>query len=64
MFDPETYRWLREGRRPVGHVAYVESVNPDGSWVVTEMNFVAFDVISTRTIKPGQLGSRLVGFIY
>jgi LysM repeat protein len=48
----------------LGHVAYVESVNADGSWVVTEMNFVAFDVISTRTIKPGQLGGRLVGFIY
>ncbi|MDQ6721045.1 MAG: LysM peptidoglycan-binding domain-containing protein [Candidatus Dormibacteraeota bacterium] len=48
----------------LGHVAYVESVNADGSWVVTEMNYVAFDVISTRTIKPGQLGGRLVGFIY
>jgi LysM repeat protein len=48
----------------LGHVAYVESVNPDGSWVVSEMNFVAFDVISQRTIKPGQLGARLVGFIY
>jgi LysM repeat protein len=48
----------------LGHVAYVESVNPDGSWTVSEMNFVAFDVISTRTIKPGQLGSRLIGFIY
>jgi LysM repeat protein len=47
-----------------GHVAYVESVNPDGSWVVTEMNWVAFDVIDERTIKPGQLGSKLVGFIY
>jgi len=47
-----------------GHVAYVESVNADGSWVVTEMNWVAFDVIDQRTIKPGQLGSRLVGFIY
>jgi LysM repeat protein len=47
-----------------GHVAYVEAVNPDGSWVVTEMNWVAFDVIDQRTIKPGQLGSRLVGFIY
>ena len=47
-----------------GHVAYVESVNPDGSWVVTEMNWVAFDVIDQRTIKPGQLGTRLVGFIY
>ena len=47
-----------------GHVAYVESVNPDGSWVVSEMNWVAFDVIDERTIKPGQLGSKLVGFIY
>ncbi len=48
----------------LGHVAYVESVNPDGSWTVSEMNFVAFDVISQRTLKPGQLGARLVGFIY
>jgi LysM repeat protein len=47
-----------------GHVAYVEAVNPDGSWVVTEMNYVGFGVISQRTIKPGQLGGRLVGFIY
>ena len=47
-----------------GHVAYVEAVNPDGSWVVSEMNWVAFDVINERTIKPGQLGARLVGFIY
>jgi surface antigen/LysM repeat protein len=47
-----------------GHVAYVEAVNPDGSWIVTEMNWVAFDVIDQRTIKPGQLGGRLVGFIY
>jgi LysM repeat protein len=48
----------------LGHVAYVESVSADGSWTVSEMNFVAFGVISTRTIKPGELGSRLVGFIY
>jgi len=48
----------------LGHVAYVEAVNADGSWRVTEMNFVAFGVISERTIKPGQLGSALVGFIY
>jgi LysM repeat protein len=47
-----------------GHVSYVEAVNPDGSWVVSEMNWVAFNVIDERTIKPGQLGSRLVGFIY
>jgi len=48
----------------LGHVAYVEAVNADGSWTVSEMNFVAFGVISERTIKPGQLGGALVGFIY
>jgi len=48
----------------LGHVAYVEAVNADGSWTVSEMNYVAFDVISQRTIKPGQLGGALVGFIY
>jgi LysM repeat protein len=47
-----------------GHVAYVEAVNPDGSWMVSEMNWLAFDVIDERTIKPGQLGGKLVGFIY
>ncbi|MEO6798275.1 MAG: LysM peptidoglycan-binding domain-containing protein [Candidatus Dormibacter sp.] len=46
-----------------GHVAYVEAVNADGSWVVSEMNWIAFDVIDERTIKPGQLGGKLVGFI-
>jgi surface antigen len=45
-----------------GHVAYVEKVNADGSWVVSEMNFVAWDVVDTRTIKPGQVP--LIGFIY
>ncbi len=48
----------------LGHVAYVEAVNADGSWTVSEMNYVAWDVIDWRTIKPGQLGSRLEGFIY
>jgi LysM repeat protein len=48
----------------LGHVAYVESVNSDGSWTVSEMNYVAWNVIDWRTIKPGQLGGKLVGFIY
>ena len=45
-----------------GHVAYVESVNLDGSWTVSEMNFVGWNVKSGRTIRPGQVP--LVGFIY
>lgn len=48
---------------PVGHVSYVEKVNPDGSWVVSEMNYNAWDVIDTRTVLPGDRGL-LVGFIY
>ena len=45
-----------------GHVAIVEKVNPDGSWLVSEMNFIGFGVISQRTIYPGKVP--LIGFIY
>ena len=45
-----------------GHVAYVESVNGDGSWTVSEMNYVAWGVVSRRTLRPGQ--APVVGFIY
>jgi LysM repeat protein len=45
-----------------GHVAYVESVNSDGSWRVSEMNFNAWDVVDFRTIKRGSIP--LAGFIY
>jgi len=45
-----------------GHVAYVEKVNPDGSWVVSEMNYAGWGAVDQRTIKPGQVP--LIGFIY
>jgi len=45
-----------------GHVAYVESVRADGSWTVSEMNFVGWNLVSSRSIYPGQVP--LVGFIY
>jgi surface antigen/LysM repeat protein len=45
-----------------GHVAFVESVNADGSWIVSEMNFVAFNTVDRRLIQPG--GVPLIGFIY
>jgi surface antigen len=47
---------------PIGHVAYVESVNGDGSWTVSEMNYAGWNVVDRRTIHPG--GVPLVGFIY
>lgn len=45
-----------------GHVAYVEAVNDDGSWTVTEMNYLGWGRVDQRTIKPGF--GYLVGFIY
>ena len=45
-----------------GHVAYVESVDVDGSWIVSEMNYVAFNAVDRRLIRPG--GVPLIGFIY
>lgn len=45
-----------------GHVAYVEAVNGDGSWTVSEMNFTGWNQVDRRTIRPGQVP--LVGFIY
>jgi surface antigen len=49
--------------RYFGHVAYVESVNADGSWVVSEMNYVGLGVIDQRTIRSGQQ-TALIGFVY
>jgi len=45
-----------------GHVAYVEQVNADGSFVVSEMNFKAWDVIDERTLHVKDVP--LIGFIY
>lgn len=48
----------------LGHVAYVEQVYPDGSWLVSEMHYVGWGVTDERFIKAGQLGGALIGFIY
>jgi LysM repeat protein len=48
----------------LGHVAYVEKVYTDGSWLVSEMHWVAWGVTSQRVIHPGQQGGALIGFIY
>lgn len=40
-----------------GHVAFVESVNGDGSVTVSEMNYAGWNVISSRTISASQAGS-------
>jgi surface antigen len=45
-----------------GHVAFVERVNPDGSWVVSEMNYKQFGEVDFRTVEPGKVP--LIGFVY
>jgi surface antigen len=47
---------------PDGHVGYVESVNADGSFVVSEMNYSGWGHVDQRTISPGD--PNVVGFIY
>lgn len=34
----------------LGHVAFVESVDPDGTWHISEMNAVGFDEVDYRTL--------------
>ena len=48
---------------PVGHVSYVESVNADGSFTVSEMNYGGWGRVDYRTIKS-TAGLDLLGFIY
>jgi hypothetical protein len=49
------------GWSAAGHVAFVETVNADGSFVVSEMNWGRWGVIDVRTISS--LGD-IIGFIY
>lgn len=44
----------------VGHVSYVERVNSDGSFTVSEMNYAGWGRVSTRTIQAPAPGT----FIY
>jgi surface antigen/LysM repeat protein len=48
--------------RYYGHVALVEQVFPDGSWLVSEMNYRGYGVVDRRHIGMGEVP--LIGFIY
>lgn len=45
-----------------GHVAIVDAVYSDGTWLVSEMNYVGTGVTNQRVVRPGQVP--LIGFIY
>lgn len=40
-----------------GHVGVVERVNSDGSLTVSDMNYVGWNIISTRTVPASSVGS-------
>jgi len=40
----------------LGHVAFVESVDPDGSWHISEMNVLGLNVIDHKTEPPAAAG--------
>lgn len=46
----------------LGHVGFVEQVNPDGSILVSDMNYPWYGRITTRTIHPSEFGN--YRFIY
>ncbi len=45
-----------------GHVAVVDAVYADGSWLVSEMNYVGLGIRDQRIVRPGEVP--LIGFIY
>jgi len=40
----------------------VDAVYPDGSWVVSEMNYIGLGIRDQRLVRPGEVP--LIGFIY
>jgi LysM repeat protein len=45
-----------------GHVAVVEQVYSDGSFRISEMNFVGWNVVDQRLVRPGHVP--MIGFLY
>ena len=59
-FDPGTQGVVAA----TGHVAYVESINPDGSFVVSEMNAPLPYEVSYRTIPAAAIARGGLSFVY
>ncbi|GHG29968.1 CHAP domain-containing protein [Amycolatopsis bullii] len=54
---PEAGAVMQSDAGSLGHVAFVETVGADGSWQVSEMNQVAWNVVSYRTFTAAQAAS-------
>ena len=51
---PAQYSIMQTDAGNLGHVAFVESVNPDGGWTVSEMNVKGWDVVDGRSFPAAQ----------
>lgn len=47
---PVKYAIMQTDAGALGHVAFVESVEPDGTWTISEMNYKGWDIMSGRTL--------------
>lgn len=52
--QPTQYAIMQTTAGELGHVAFVESVNADGGWTVTEMNVKGWNLKSSRAFKASE----------
>jgi peptidoglycan endopeptidase LytE len=52
----------QKGTGALGHVGYVERVNPDGSFMASDMNYPTWGKVTYRTVSAGEIGNYT--FIY
>lgn len=52
---PEAGSILQTGRGPIGHLAYIESINDDGSLEISEMNLYEQHEVTERTIESEEV---------
>ena len=45
---------MQSDKGELGHVAFVEKVNPDGTWEISEMNVKGWNILNGRTFTADQ----------
>lgn len=45
---------METDRGELGHVAFVEKVDPDGTWTISQMNAPYWDVVTSKTLTASQ----------
>jgi len=50
--SPTKYSIMQTDAGDLGHVAFVENVDTNGNWEISEMNAKGWDIVDNRTLKP------------